>query len=499
MIANIDVVQRFRHLRVLVIGDVMLDSYLEGSAGRICSEGPVPVVHKSAEERVPGGAGNVAANLTALGADVVLLGVIGDDLPGHLLRAALRDRNIDDSWLVQDPDATTLHKMRILANGQYVVRFDEGGNDEYGAATLDALHASLDHVYPNCDLVVISDYDYGVVTDDLLAQLRTLRSRHHKVLAVDSKRLSRFAEAGATVITPNHLEARLALGANGLSPDGDERQIAARLGRRLIEATDAEHIAVTMGADGVCLVNRRGRARHLPAHPVAHANDVGAGDSFLSAMALALAAGSGGVRAARIAIEAACIAVGKRRTAVVHQQELLQRVSLNEHVAQSAGTKSDLITLIADLDAARSAGKTVVFTNGIFDLLHAGHIEFLRQARELGDVLVVAINSDRTTRQLKGANRPINGEQDRLALVRALDPVDHAILFDDVAPSDLIRSLQPDIHVKGGDYAGVDLPEAEAVEEIGGRIVILPLAGATRQMIERIAVLAGGDGLGDEL
>ena len=212
MIATIDVVRRFRGMRALVIGDVMLDSYLEGTASRICSEGPVPVVHKSDEERVPGGAANVASNLAALGADVILLGVIGDDMPGRLLRTALRDRCIDDSWLIQDSDGPTLHKMRILANGQYVVRFDEGGARQQTVATRDALLAALDHVYANCDVVVISDYDYGVVSDELLERLRWLRAQNQRVLAVDSKRLSRFTSAAATIITPNHIEARLALG-----------------------------------------------------------------------------------------------------------------------------------------------------------------------------------------------------------------------------------------------------------------------------------------------
>jgi len=501
MSATVDIVRRFRDMRVLVIGDVMLDSYLEGSASRICAEGPVPVVHKSGEERVPGGAANVAANLTALGANVILLGVIGADLSGRTLRTSLRDRGIDDTWLVEDPETVTLHKMRILANGQYVVRFDEGGTSRPSAGTRDELLATLEHVYAQCDAVVVSDYDYGVLSDELVDHLRALRARDPKVLAIDSKRLSRFAESAVTIITPNVLEAHLALGSgtSGIE-QGDSPQTAARLGRRLIEATDAEHIAVTMGRAGVCLVDRRGSSRHIPAHPVSHSNDVGAGDSFLATSALALAAGASAIRAMRIAIEASCIAVGKRRTAVVHHQELLQRVSLTEHVTQS-GRESSLRTLIASIDAAREQGKTVVFTNGIFDLLHAGHVEFLRRARELGDLLVVGVNSDRTTRLLKGERRPINGEQDRLALVRALDPVDHAILFDEEVPSALIRSLQPDIHVKGGDYSDVDLPEAEAVEEVGGRIVILPLAGsqATRQMIERIAVLAGADGLDGEL
>ncbi len=503
MSATVDIVRRFRGLRVLVIGDVMLDSYLEGTASRICAEGPVPVVHKSAEERVPGGAANVAANLTALGADVILLGVIGADLPGRVLRTSLRDRDIDDSWLLEDPRRR--HAAQDAHPGQRAIRraFRRRGRPASSLRrTRDALLASLDHVYARCDAVVISDYDYGVLGDELVERLRWLRSQCPKVLAIDSKRLSRFAESAATIITPNLIEAHLALGSNNTSidRDNDSVQTAGRLGRRLIEATDAEHIAVTLGKEGVCLVDRRGRARHVPAHPVPHSSDVGAGDSFLAAAALALATGTSATRAVRIAVEACCIAVGKRRTAVVRHQELLQRVSLTEHVTQS-GRDSSLRTLIASVDAAREQGKTVVFTNGIFDLLHAGHVEFLRRARELGDVLVVGVNSDRTTRLLKGERRPINGEQDRLALVRALDPVDHAIIFDDEVPSALIRSLQPDIHVKGGDYSDVDLPESDAVEEVGGRIVILPLAGSqsTRHMIERIAVLAGSDGLDGEL
>ncbi|HEX3724354.1 MAG TPA: PfkB family carbohydrate kinase, partial [Nitrolancea sp.] len=322
-----------------------------------------------------------------------------------------------------------------------------------------------------------------------------------RVLAVDSKKLARFREAGATIITPNHLEAQLAAGISDGDPAADDISSTIRIGRRLIEAMDVEQVAITMGSEGVCLVDHHGRARYLPAHPVPHVSDVGAGDSFLAAVALSLATGTDARQSAQIAIEAACIAAGKRRTSVVYLQELLQRVSLNEHLAPARRPEQEIVSVIAEIDAARRSGKTIVFTNGIFDLLHAGHIEFLNRARELGDLLVVGVNSNRTTQLLKGSNRPINDERSRLALVRALAPVGHAILFDDEEPSALIRALQPDIHVKGGDYAGVDLPEAEAVAEVGGQIVILPLAGnqEARQMIERIAVLSSGDEIGDEL
>jgi D-beta-D-heptose 7-phosphate kinase/D-beta-D-heptose 1-phosphate adenosyltransferase len=271
-----------------------------------------------------------------------------------------------------------------------------------------------------------------------------------------------------------------------------------QLGRRLLTLLNAEHAAITMAGDGVFLVSRQGGARHVPTHPVAQANDVGAGDSFAAAMALTLGAGGNVEEAAEIANDAASIAVSKRWTAAVSYQELLQRVSLREHTTRSisalAGATSSeaLSSLLIQLEAERVCGQTIVFTNGVFDILHAGHIQFLRQAKALGDVLVVAINSDASTQRLKGKNRPIHSERDRMSLVAALEPVDYVVLFDEDTPIEMIRLVRPDIHVKGGDYADEALPEAGAVREVGGRIVILPLAGgiSTSSVIDRIIDLA---------
>ncbi len=225
-------------------------------------------------------------------------------------------------------------------------------------------------------------------------------------------------------------------------------------------------------------------------------------------MALALGAGASIEEAAKIGIDAAGIAITKRWTSVVHYQELLQRVSLRDHATDATGVHSDtsltspksmeeaLSRLVVQLNIERQAGRTIVFTNGVFDILHAGHVHFLRQAKELGDVLVVGVNTDRGAQRLKGKSRPINSARDRLALVAALDPVDHVILFDEDTPTELIRALRPHVHVKGGDYADEVLPEAEAVREVGGRIVILPLAGSmsTSSVIDRIISLASSDG-----
>ncbi|HVI17240.1 MAG TPA: PfkB family carbohydrate kinase, partial [Gaiellales bacterium] len=199
----------------------MLDSYLEGTAARICTEGPVPVVRKTAEQRAPGGAANTAANLRALGAEVCLLGIVGGDAAGRLLRAALQKSGVDDRWLVEDSRAGTLHKLRILADGQYVVRFDEGETRQCAPATEARLIAHLEERFPRCDLVVVSDYRYGVASDALLTRLKALRAAQPSVLLVDSKALQRFAALGATVVTPNQHEAALIVGpASGAAVSG---------------------------------------------------------------------------------------------------------------------------------------------------------------------------------------------------------------------------------------------------------------------------------------
>ncbi len=395
MTTAVNLVRGFRHLRALVIGDAMLDTYLEGTATRLCREGPVPVVRKTAELYAPGGAANTAANLRALDADVIFLGFVGHDTTGTLLRSALRKLGVEDASLVEDEFASTLHKLRILADGQYVVRFDDEETHHYSSESHTQLLANLEKAFPSCDLVVVSDYCYGVVSDRIIDRLRALRAAHPKVLLVDSKDLHHFRDVGATVITPNHLEAQLLVGYTRdtslgvFRPDTLAREADTslseieRIGQHLLTMIDTEHAAITMAGDGVLLIDRRGRTLHLPTHPVSQPNDVGAGDSFAAAMALALAAGGNVEEAARIALDAASIAVTKRWTAVVHYQELLQRVSLRDHARYSrplislseAWTPEALSQLMTQLDAQRLRDQRIVFTNGVFDLLSAHGID----------------------------------------------------------------------------------------------------------------------------
>ena len=496
---TVAIVRRFRRLRALVVGDVMLDSYLEGTASRLCTEGPVPVVRKLAEERSPGGAANVAANLRALGAKVDLVGLVGVDPAAGLLRAALAERGVADAGLVADDRVETLHKLRILADHQYVVRFDEGETSGAGEAARADLMTRFEAAFEQCDVVVISDYRYGAVSDALLERLRALRAKRPVPLVVDSKDLLGFRSVRATVVTPNLLEARLAVDPAGRLDGQIDRSETEVIGRRLLAEIDAEQAAITMAGDGVLLVSRGDPSRHIPAHPVSRANDVGAGDTFTAALALALGAGAPVTTGVEIGVDAAGIAVTRRRTATVGHQELLQRASLRDETGEAGVTGEAGLTQVARaLEATRLAGGTVVFTNGVFDILHAGHVRFLRAAKALGDVLVVGVNSDRSARSLPGERRPINGERDRLALVAALDAVDHAVLFDEADPAAIIRSLRPDIHAKGGDYADEPLPESAAVAEVGGRVVILPLAGgpSADEVVERILAQALGSGAG---
>src|SRR5579884_1186985 len=247
MHSAVEIVRRFRRTHALVIGDAMLDTYLEGTAARLCSEGPVPVVRKTTEHRVPGGAANTAANVRALGAEVDLLAVIGSDSAGMLLRSALTDRGVHATCLVEDEQASTLHKMRILADGQYVVRFDEGETRERAEAYAPRLVERLDEAYARADVVIVSDYCYGVLSDTLIARLCELRRSRRVPLIVDSKALRRFSLAGATVVTPNALEARLLVADDSGAQVAPSGQVAIGdmelVGRRLLTLLDAEHVA----------------------------------------------------------------------------------------------------------------------------------------------------------------------------------------------------------------------------------------------------------------
>ena len=287
------------------------------------------------------------------------------------------------------------------------------------------------------------------------------------------------------MVTPNWLEALVALEPHARHDRAPVPTIADAedVARRLAAVIDATYVTVTMSGDGVLLADHEGSVQHVTTGLVDHAESIGAGDSFAAGMALALTVGAPGLQAARIGNAAASIAVVKRGTAVADAEELLARLTTEE-----MSTAMSAPALATRLDLDRRAGRTIVFTNGVFDILHAGHVDLLHRAKRLGDVLVVGVNSDCSVRRLKGANRPINGEADRVAVIRSVSAVDHVVVFEEDDPARLIRMLRPHIHVKGGDYVAELLPEAEAVREVGGRIQILPLVAgrSTTGIVDQI-------------
>jgi D-beta-D-heptose 7-phosphate kinase/D-beta-D-heptose 1-phosphate adenosyltransferase len=467
----VDVVRGFAGLRALVIGDAMLDSYLEGVAnpplqGRAGAGGPPGLGRAS-----PGWCRERRRQPRLPRRRCPIRRPGRPDDAGAALRAALRERGVDDRWLVEDPAVSTIHKQRIVANDQYVVRFDEGDTLGVSPEARSRVLAAVEDGFAACDLVVASDYGYGVLSDDVIDRLRTLREKLPRVLAVDAKEIGRFASARATVVTPNLNEARLAIDPVPISTPLHGRR---RRGDRPPSPRQARR-RQRRRHDG----RRRSRPDRVrrPSDPsadlpVARAGDVGAGDTFTAAMALALASGASPHLAARIGMDAAAIAITQRRTSVVAHQELLRRASLD---AQKLPV--ELRELVARLDGERWGGRTIVFTNGVFDILHAGHVQLLKRAKRLGDILVVGVNSDASTRRLKGPTRPINREADRLALVAALDPVDYAVLFEDDTPEATIRAVRAARPRQGRRLHPELLPEREVCEEVGARIEILSLVG----------------------
>jgi D-beta-D-heptose 7-phosphate kinase / D-beta-D-heptose 1-phosphate adenosyltransferase len=463
----VELVARFRQQRVLVIGEAMLDCYYSGRAERISPEGPVPVVTSTTKTRYPGGATNAAANVAALGGQARCLSVIGADESGTALKAELEDRGVEADLIV-DPERATLTKLRILADGQYVVRFDEGMAQPLSPSVEQALIERLRAGFAECSAVIVADYCYGVLSERVIVEIGRLKEAHNRLVLVDSKNLPLYRGMTASVITPNHLEAQRAVGWNVRDVDRLGGAELEDLGRRLLDSIGSTWAMVTLGPRGSLLFERDQPTYRIAARPVGQPHVSGAGDTFTATLALGLAAG-GAVRvAAEVAAEAAAVVVGKPGTATVSSQELLQRLARSGLLP---APRAELETTLAQY---RRAGKRIVFTNGVFDGLNSGHLAFLRSARELGDLLIVGVNSDRGLESRRGyaARLP---EVERLAIVAALEVVDHVILFDEPTPTETIRVIRPDFHVKGGDYRLEEIPEASAVQECGGEIVILPL------------------------
>jgi rfaE bifunctional protein kinase chain/domain/rfaE bifunctional protein nucleotidyltransferase chain/domain len=486
-------VASFAGRRVLVVGDIMLDRYLAGDTSRIAQEAPVPVVAVSDVTEHPGAAGNVAANAAAMGASVCLVGLLGDDDDGARLRSMLRTAGVT---LHAVPAPRTLAKTRVTANGQVLLRFDEGTRVEPGDEAISELSEALRNAWSDCEVVIISDYNYGAVPDRLLSAIAILQTQQPRPLAVDARDLPRFRPLRPSVVKPDFGQAWSMLGQGGGTPEPRASAIEAGAGC-LLEATGAEIVCVTLDRDGAVILSRNSPPERVPASSPTVAYTNGAGDTFLAAFALSLASGATESVAGAVSAAAASVAVRSPGTKVCSAFELANEL------APAAAESLTGPGLAAFVSTARAAGRRIVFTNGVFDVLHRGHVEYLEQAASLGDVMVVAVNDDDSVRRLKGPERPLNNVTDRMAVLRALSCVDAVISFHEDTPDRLIRLVRPDVYVKGGDYHRETLRETAIVEAFGGEVVIagyVPgrsttelIARAQRERAPRLAI-AGTNG-----
>ncbi len=461
---------------IVVVGDVMLDRYWRGVATRMSPEAPVPIVRVIGDEERVGGAANVAANAAALGAQVSLLGVTGDDPAADTLDALCRTHGLTTRF-IRRKEAPTTVKLRVVAQHQQILRLDFEG----AVATVanHDIRAALEELLPPAKVVVFSDYAKGALHD--VMRLLAIVKAAGKIAIVDPKGLDFARYAGADLVTPNMSEFEAVVG-----KCCDDAEIVARA-KTLCERHSFGAVLITRGEHGMTLVPAQGATTQLAARARDVFDVTGAGDTVCAALAWALAGGASLERAVELANCAAGIAVGKFGTAVVTAPEL------TDFMTQSVRSEGapDTAAVWAEIAAARQRGLRIVMTNGCFDVLHVGHVRYLEEAAALGDRLLVAVNSDASVKRLKGESRPVNALEARMEVLRRLRAVDWVVSFDSDTPRELIAKVLPDLLVKGGDYQSADIAGADEVLRAGGRVLTLPFhAGfSSTRIIEKNAAL----------
>lgn len=453
----------------LVIGDLMLDRYLWGEVERISPEAPVPVVLLKNETECAGGAANVAANLAGLNIPTRLAGFIGDDENGTRLQRAIAELGVDASGLVKAERHPTIAKTRILGGHQQMMRLDQEDRAQYSDTDMHNLLAALRHqLAEHPAVVVLSDYAKGVLTPALCQTVIAEARKHGIPVLVDPKGRDYEKYSGATALTPNKRETAEAC---GISMHDNEALLAAAA--RMRESLKLDFLAVTRSEEGVSLIEE-GHTLHIPATAKQVFDVSGAGDTVIATLAAGLIAGLERRQALHLANLAAGVVVGKVGTAPIKYEELLHELMV-EDSTQQADKVCTLEALLARVAAWRAAGQKIVFTNGCFDLLHAGHVTYLEGARNLGDRLIVGLNTDRSVSALKGPTRPVIHEADRARVMAALESVDAVVLFDEDTPLDLIRAIRPDVLAKGSDYSEDQVVGGNDVKSWGGRVALVDL------------------------
>lgn len=439
----------FSKKHILVIGDIVLDSYVYGDVNRINPEAPVPVLHAEREDNRLGGTANVAANVRSLGGQCTLIGQIGRDEAGRKIRDLLDGSGIK-SYLVEREDFTTIVKRRIVARNQQVIRVDYENPKLLDDVHIDQIIEFIGSI--KFDLIIVSDYTKGVVCERLMNYLKTTGIK----IIVDPKPENKFLYKDVHVITPNLRESREMSNAKDI----------ASAGAMLVDELGCNTV-ITRGEDGASLFDMDKKHHYVPARRREVYDVVGAGDTFVAAIALAIASGMDLPAACSFANMASGLAVEKVGTSAVTLEELMDSIG---ETNRKLKTVEEMKSIVRGL---REKGNKIVFTNGCFDVLHVGHTKLLKEARSHGDVLILGLNADVSIRALKGSSRPINNESDRAEILSHIPYVDYIVFFGENTPCNLISELKPDVHVKGGDYCPDELPEAGVVRGYGGNIIMV--------------------------
>lgn len=473
--------------RILVVGDLILDRYADGKASRVSPEAPVLVFEFDSERYLLGGACNVAANLRELGASASVLGAVGDDEAGAHLRKLLVAADIDTQALVVDRTRPTTRKTRYVAKTMQVLRVDEESRAPVGGDAERALLAVLEQRPFPWRSVLLSDYGKGVLTPKVIAAAVAAARSQGGVTVVDPKGKDYSIYRGVDLLTPNREEAEAATGIAIRSSEDLHRAAG-----RLREITGVRNAVITLGKDGIFFESEDGTHCILPTEARQVFDVTGAGDTVVAVLTFCRAAGVPLADSLRLANHAAGITVAKLGTWAPSRREILAR--LVDTAPQGGGKVLDQAQAREVASRLRAEGRRLVFTNGCFDILHAGHCDYLQQARSYGDALMVGVNTDASVqRQQKGPGRPINALQDRMAVLAALAAVDYVVPFDDDTPKALIEAVTPMVLAKGEDWRDKGVVGREWVEAHGGQVLLVPLVAgrSTTNVIEKIRALGG--------
>lgn len=471
---------------ILVIGDLMIDHYLWGNVNRISPEAPVQVVEVEKETTVLGGAGNVVNNLVALGADVMVMSVVGEDKNGDEITQMLESIKVKH-YLICDENRKTTKKSRIIASHQQVVRYDHESKEDISPESEALLTTGLLNIIEEFDVVLVSDYGKGVITDSLMGKINFCASGNDVKVLVDPKGDDYSKYIGSYLLTPNKKEAQIAT----KMEINDDASLKVAL-KKLHNTACLQVPMITLSEDGIAILDENNNVIKKPTVAREVYDVTGAGDTVLASLGYCLAKDDNIVEAMEFANLAAGVVVGKIGSATATLEEIeeykssLHKSSIESHIK----TFKEIENTVERL---KKQNKKIVFTNGCFDILHKGHVQYLDKAKSFGDVLILGLNSDSSVKALKGDNRPINTQDDRAYILAALESVDYVVIFDDNTPLSLIQIVQPDILVKGGDYEGKEVVGSDIAKEV--KLVQFVDGKSTTKTIEKIQCCNSQKGL----